>query len=95
MKYLHNAPVMKSDMHAINKTIFNDVSSLFDENKLIDSIQAGAGDTMSVLKDEVSRINQGLKKLYLNGAPVEDIVFGRASLMDRLLTTLYPLFFPR
>ncbi|NNJ96693.1 MAG: [protein-PII] uridylyltransferase [Gammaproteobacteria bacterium] len=76
-------------MHAFNKPTVDDVNNLFDEQKLNDSLQQGAGNIVSALKDEVAAINQGLKTLYQNGAPVEDIVFGRASLMDRLLTTLY------
>lgn len=80
---------MKSDMHAFNKPTVDDVNNLFDEQKLNDSLQQGAGNIVSALKDEVAAINQGLKTLYQNGAPVEDIVLGRASLIDRLLTTLY------
>ena len=76
-------------MHAFNKPTVDDVNSLFHEQKLNDSLQQGAGNIVAALKDAVTAINQGLKTLYQNGAPVENIVCGRAALIDRLLTTLY------
>ncbi len=76
-------------MHAINKPNDTDINSLFDEQKLNEILQQDADNIVTALKHEVNAINQGLKTLYRNGAPVEDIVLGRSALMDRLLTTLY------
>jgi [protein-PII] uridylyltransferase len=80
-------------MHAINKSVNNDVSSLVDEHKLADIILTDTANALPALKAEINSINQGLKQLYQNGAPVEEIVLGRASLVDRLLTTLFEHFF--
>jgi [protein-PII] uridylyltransferase len=76
-------------MHAINKTAHSDINSLFDENTLIEALQSGQNSVLPVLKTAVTNINEGLKQLYQNGAPVEEIVTGRASLLDRLLSTLF------
>ena len=86
---------MRSDMHAINTSGNNDVSRLVDEHKLANIILTDSANALSALKAEVNSINQGLKQLYQNGAPVEEIVLGRASLVDRLLTTLFEHYFAR
>jgi len=93
MKYSHNALATRSDMHAINKSVHTNVSSLVDEHKLAEMLLTDAANALPALKAEVSSINQGLKQLYQDGAPVEEIVLGRASLVDRLLTTLFEHFF--
>ena len=80
-------------MHAIIKTINNDISSLVDEHKLADTISTNAANALPALKAEIKKVNQGLKQLYQTGTAVEEIVFGRASLVDRLLTTLSEHFF--
>ena len=80
-------------MHAINKTINNDISSLVDEHKLADTISTDAANALPALKAEIKKIDRGLKQLYQTGTAVEEIVLGRASLIDRLLTTLSEHFF--
>ena len=84
---------MKSDMHAINKTANSEINSLIDEHKLKQVLQSDPGNILAPLKESVTTINEGLKRLYFNGMPVEDIVFGRASLVDRLLITLSEHYF--
>jgi len=80
-------------MHAINKTEHGDINSLFDENRLVEALQSDQSSVLSTLKSAVTNINAGLKQLYQNGAPVEEIVVGRANLLDRLLTTLFDHYF--
>lgn len=80
-------------MHAINANPNDEVYSLFNEQKLLDCIQTGAGDLLAVLKAEIAAINTGLKQLYRSGTPVEEIVLGRAALIDRLLIALYQHYF--
>ena len=80
-------------MHAINKTAHSDINSLFDENKLLEALQSDQTRVLPTLKSTVTNINEGLKQLYHNGAPVEEIVGGRADLLDRLLTTLFEHYF--
>ena len=80
-------------MHAINKTAHSDINSLFDENKLLEALQSDQTRVLPTLKSTVTNINEGLKQLYHNGTPVEEIVVGRADLLDRLLTTLFEHYF--
>ena len=84
---------MKSDMHAVNQSAHDDIAGLLDENKLAIALQTDPGSVLPVLKTSVNNINEGLKKLYFEGAPVEEIVLGRAMLVDRLLTTLFDYYF--
>ena len=80
-------------MHAINKTGHGDINSLFDENRLVEALQSDQTSVLSTLKSAVKNINEGLKQLYQHGAPVEEIVTGRAYLVDRVLTTLFEHYF--
>ncbi len=80
-------------MHAINKTEHGDINSLFDENRLAEALQSDQASVLSTLKSAVTNINEGLKRLYQHGTPVEEIVTGRAYLVDRVLTTLYEHYF--
>ncbi len=80
-------------MHAINKNANSDVNNLLDEQKLRNVLASNPENVLSFLKASVTTINQGLKQLYLNGTPVEEIVLGRASLIDQLLTTLFEHYF--
>jgi len=80
-------------MHAINKTEHGDINSLFDENRLVEALQSDQTSVLSTLKSAVTNINEGLKQLYQHGAPVEEIVCGRAYLVDRVLTTLFEHYF--
>jgi [protein-PII] uridylyltransferase len=80
-------------MHAINKTTYDDINSLFDESTLIEALRSDQGNVLSTLKSSVTNINEGLKQLYQNGAAVEEIVVGRAALIDRLLISLFEHYF--
>lgn len=80
-------------MHAINKDASNDVNSLIDEHELRNVLSSDADNVLPFLKSTVTAINQGLKQLYQNGTPVEEIVLGRAHLIDQLLTTLFEQYF--
>ena len=80
-------------MHAINKNANSEINSLFDEQKLRKALQSGSDDLLAVLKEAVISINDGLKQLYMNGMPVEEIVLGRALLIDRLLISLSAHYF--
>jgi [protein-PII] uridylyltransferase len=80
-------------MHAINKNANGEISNLFDEQKLRLILQTGSDDLLPTLKDAVNSINDGLKQFYMNGVPVEEIVLGRALLVDRLLISLSKHYF--
>ena len=80
-------------MHAINESASGDIQCLFDERKLREALRAGPADVLPTLKSAVDGINQGLRTLYRGGTPVEEIVLGRAALVDRVLTTLFEHFF--
>lgn len=80
-------------MHAINKTEHGEINSLFDENSLTEALQSDQSSVLSTLKSAVTNINEGLKQLYQQGAPVEEIVIGRAYLVDRVLITLFEHYF--
>jgi [protein-PII] uridylyltransferase len=80
-------------MHAINKSANSEINSLFDEQALRLALQSTPEKLLPILKDSVTCINDGLKQLYIDGIPVEDIVLGRASLVDRLLITLAEHYF--
>ena len=82
-------------MHAINKTAHTDINSLFDESRLSEALQSDQTDVLSTLKSAVKNINEGLKQLYQHGAPVEEIVTGRAYLIDHVLTTLFEHYFAK
>ncbi len=84
---------MKSDMHAINKSTNGEISNLFDEQRLRLILQSGSDNLLVALKDAVISINDGLKQCYIDGMPVEEIVLGRALLIDRLLITLAEHYF--
>ncbi len=80
-------------MHAINKTAHSDIDGLFDENRLVKTLQSDQTAVLPTLKSAVSNINEGLKQLYQKGIPVEEIVTGRAHLIDQVLTTLFEHYF--
>ncbi len=44
---------------------------------------------ISLLKDVVTRINDGLKQAYENGSDVNVIVYGRSNLTDQLINLIY------
>ncbi len=80
-------------MHAINEPAISDAEHLFDESAFRNTLESKPDEVLPVLKAAVTRINEGLKSMYQRGDPVEDIVLGRASLVDRLLVTLFEHYF--
>lgn len=76
-------------MYAIQKNLPAEISNLVDEKQLARLIEQKPDDVLSTLKNAVVTINDGLKTFYQNNTPVEDIVYGRSNLIDRLLITLF------
>ena len=76
-------------MHAVQENISTEISNLIDEQQLAKLIEQKPDDVLRALKHTVVTINTGLRTFYENNAPVEDIVYGRANLVDRLLVTLF------
>ena len=50
-------------------------------------------DIIKLLKDAVLAIDEGLKQLYQNGCDVNTIVYGRADLIDQLISAIYGYLF--
>ncbi len=80
-------------MHAVSENSNSAISSLFDEKPLTNVLQKQPDQALATVKSAVENINKGLKQLYQGGAPVEDIVLGRAALTDRILSALFNYFF--
>lgn len=76
-------------MHAVQEELPSEINSLIDEQQLAKLIQQKPNEIVSTLKNAVVTIDDGLKSFYQNNTPVEDIVYGRASLIDRLIVTLF------
>jgi [protein-PII] uridylyltransferase len=76
-------------MHAILQNLPAELSALVNEQQLAQQLQQKPDDVLASLKSAVTTINNGLKSFYQGGTPVEDIVYGRASLIDRLIITLF------
>ncbi len=80
-------------MHAINESASGDIQGLLDLPALREALRTGPAAVLPVLKSTVDGVNQGLKTLYRQGTSVEEIVLGRAALLDRLLITLFEHYF--
>jgi len=80
-------------MHAITQNLSGDIAGLLDTRQLQQSLAEKPEHAIPVLKSSVRAINDGLKQLYYNGLPVEEIVQGRAALIDRLLICLFDQLF--
>jgi [protein-PII] uridylyltransferase len=76
-------------MQAIKKDIPAEINDLINEQQLIREISQHPDKLLSILKEAVLTINDGLKKFYQDGAPVENIVHGRAFLIDRLIIVAF------
>ena len=72
-------------MHATSKPSNVDINSLLDINAVRNVFDDDTAQLVPVLKQAVSNINDGLKQYYMDGIDVEDIVYGRAELVDQLL----------
>lgn len=69
------------------------ILELFDPTSLAASLQEKDNNKISIVKAAVTRIDDGLKKYFEDGGEVNDVVFGRAILTDRLLDCLFDYFF--
>ena len=70
----------------------NDVSELVDfpqlTKQLADCDTSSSPSPVQLLKEAVSAIDDGLKRLYQNGADANTIVYGRANLIDQLINVI-------
>ena len=80
-------------MHATSKPAGEDINSLLDISAVRTVLDENADQLVTTLKHTVTGINEGLKQLYRDGVDVEDIVYGRAALIDQLLSCLFDHYF--
>ncbi len=78
---------------AVKQNISGDIHALLDDAQLAAALKQDDTECLRILKQIVQRINDGLKQFYYDGAPVEQIVYGRATLIDRFLTALFEFYF--
>jgi [protein-PII] uridylyltransferase len=76
-------------MHALTQDLTGDIAALIDTQRLQQTLAEKPELAIATLKSSVHAINDGLKQLYYNGLPVEEIVQGRAVLIDRLMTCAF------
>ena len=80
-------------MHATSKPSNTDINSLLDIKAVRAALDEDAAQLIPVLKQAVTDINDGLKQFYSDGVDVEDIVYGRAALVDQLLICVFDHYF--
>ena len=80
-------------MHATSKPSNTDINSLLDIKAVRTALDEDAAQLIPVLKQAVTDINDGLKQFYSDGVDVEDIVYGRAALVDQLLICVFDHYF--
>ncbi len=91
VKEKYNTPVADTsineliDFETINKQL-NDSASAAAQPLITPAI-------IKLLKDAVLAIDEGLKQLYQNGCDVNTIVYGRADLIDQLISAIYGYLF--
>ncbi len=71
----------------------SDILALFDPLMLHTALQQPDSNKINIVKAAVNKISDGLQHYYEKGGEVNDVVFGRAQLTDRLLACLYGHFF--
>ena len=74
-------------------SISEDIQALLDDAALAAALKLDDAQCLDALKQIVQRINDGLRQFYQDGAPVEQIVHGRAVLIDRFLAALFRFYF--
>lgn len=67
----------------------SEIEQLLDLTELEQAFAENNDDILKQLKAAVLSIDEGLKKYYQEGMDVNDIVFGRAKLVDQLLTSVF------
>jgi [protein-PII] uridylyltransferase len=80
-------------MHAITQDLTSDIAELIDIQQLQQTLAEKPALAIDALKSSVRAINSGLKQLYINGLPVEEVVQGRALLIDRVMTSVFDQLF--
>ena len=80
-------------MHNNQYTPSQKIEQLLDLSELKKAFTQNNDDILSQLKNAVSQINDGLQKLYKEGTDVDEIVFGRSHLVDRLLVSAFEYLF--
>lgn len=78
-----------STMPGIQQDLPDTIPSLLDEQQLQAALKLDDTECLQALKQIVQHINDGLKSLYYDGTAVEQIVYGRAALIDRFLRTVF------
>ena len=87
---INNVPTNNiSTMRSVNLEIHR----LFDPAAFSQALAQTADNPVKQVKTAVADINDGLHQYYTHGGEVNDIVYGRSLLMDRLLDCLYQFFF--
>ncbi len=76
-------------MHAALQNLPAEINALINEQQLAQQLEQKPDEVLVALKEAVVSINEGLKSFYHNNTPVENIVYGRANLIDRLIVTLF------
>jgi len=69
------------------------IQALFNAEELSRALTQADSNKLTLIKDAVSGINDGLQKLYSEDTDVNDIVYGRSLLTDQLLVCVYQYFF--
>lgn len=76
-------------MHAVTQDITDNIDKLVDENQLTQEIAQHPDNILPILKKTIDKINEGLKQRYQSGSAVESIIYGRANLIDKVLTSTF------
>ncbi|MDA3868407.1 MAG: [protein-PII] uridylyltransferase [Gammaproteobacteria bacterium] len=76
-------------MHNFKHQPGRKIAQLLDTAQLESDLSLHSEACLNYTKVAVAQINDGLKSLYHEGIDVEDIVYGRAYLIDRLLITVF------
>jgi [protein-PII] uridylyltransferase len=76
-------------MSVVQENVPLEIIHLIDEQRLENQFKSHPDNLLPSLKEAISTINDGLKNFYSGGSQVEDIVYGRANLIDRVLITVF------
>lgn len=71
------------------------IDALLDERALAQTLAQQPDQALPALKQAVKHFNEGLKQLYYDDTEVEQIVHGRARIIDRFMVTLYQHIFAK
>ncbi len=89
-KQFETVATQSADNAAVNKIIdFNSLNKQLADNAVEFPSDRVTPALIKLLKDAVITIDEGLKEVYRNGCDVNTIVYGRSSLFDQLIYTIY------